>query len=509
MYRCIPILSPNRFGSQSFNASCHVLSKDRQRVLLVCRGVAALLKLKTSGRRNMLGSIAPRRGDAYFASTAALLAIATRSNSNVQIPYRLPITERTHDPDCKLAGCLGSVSSQQLCKIAQRAMKQMSGYFGGYISKKQRIGQYELKKSVGALPLMLQKLSSRKLSSGSHQLSHVVNRMFTTLESKGILRTGTEEMALSAKFHATDKLAAEFVRTCREETFPGRKFLERVEGIAAQADKIEVNILLPAAARATPPLDVVSVYGFRPQHPALWYLSPFEFVQWFIVHKLRAPGKDYALTMLTAEGRAKRKEGSSDLVVCEDFVPNEKVIGQQPHLFMLPQCSAIFAGPPRVHYEKLRSSWLIVRRGSPVVPCPTNTVMPRRNMSKHQRAKLCSVYLRSWTLCAKLGSCDVPFAGDLGLGTSDSVGTVRAKWKQYLQAVWPHSVRTIRNFVSNSLAESHRDGEDEGDTRGTAMTCVLTLQDVEKVLSGERSVRLSCAEQSQLSKESFFLLPES
>ena len=120
-------------------------------------------------------------------------------------------------------------------------MKQMCGYFGGYISKQQKLGQYELKKSVGALPLLQTKLMARKLTAASHQLSHVVNRMFTTLESKGILRTGTEEFALAAESHSTDKLAAEFIRTFREEAFHGKLFLERVEAVTFKMSKIEVR----------------------------------------------------------------------------------------------------------------------------------------------------------------------------------------------------------------------------------------------------------------------------
>ena len=267
--------------------------------------MAAELKLKTSGRRNMLGSIASRRGDAYFASTAAVLAAATRSNSNVQCPYRLPINASTHDADCTQPECLEGSDAKQLHRIFQTLMKQMSGYFGGYISKKQKMGQYELKKSVGALPLLQEKLTDRKLTSASHQLSHVVNRMFTTLESKGILGTATEEFALASKYHAHDRLAAEFIRTCREDSFHGRKFLERVEGIAARTSSIEMNILLPGVKHAAPALDVVSMYGFRPQHPSLWYLSPFEFVQWFFCHKLRAPAKGYALTHLQARAAQK------------------------------------------------------------------------------------------------------------------------------------------------------------------------------------------------------------
>ena len=128
----------------------HVAGQDRRKARLVCRGVAAELKLKISGRRNMLGCIAPERNEQYFASTSPVLSISIRSKTNIQCPYRLPINKDTHDPQCNLKDCLDSITYQQLNRIAQRAMKQMCGYFGGYISKKQRVGQYECKKSIGA-----------------------------------------------------------------------------------------------------------------------------------------------------------------------------------------------------------------------------------------------------------------------------------------------------------------------------------------------------------------------
>ena len=310
----------------------HVLCKSRQKTRLVCRGIAAELQLQTSGRRNMLGSIAPERGDPYFAGTPKILAVVTRSNTNLQCPYRLPINRVTHDPDCKRPQCLTSTSTKQLCRISQKAMKQMSGYFGGYISKQQKIGQYELKKSIQALPLLQEKLKTRKLSGASHQLAHVVNRMFTTLESKGILRTGTEEFALASGHHSTDKLAAEFIRTFREESFPGRLFLERVESLSTHASQVTVHTLLPSAHHASPALDVVSLYGFRPRFPSLWYLSPFEFVQWCFCHKLRAPGRGYALTTLTQAGRDKRADGNVLLVAGTDFIANETVIGSRGYV---------------------------------------------------------------------------------------------------------------------------------------------------------------------------------
>jgi hypothetical protein len=157
--------------------------RDRYRARIVCRGVAAELDLKTTGRRNALGSILGRRQCEYFSSTSALLAEVSRSNSNVQCNYRVPITSVTHDKDCKAPSCTKLLSSRRLCLIAQRAMKQMTGYFGGYISKKQKIGQFEIKKSISALPLLKEKLQSRGLKTASSQLAHVVNRMFSTVES--------------------------------------------------------------------------------------------------------------------------------------------------------------------------------------------------------------------------------------------------------------------------------------------------------------------------------------
>ena len=70
----------------------------------------------------------------------------------------------------------------------------MTGYFGGYIAKRQKIGNFELKKSVSTLPLLKEKLEARAPMTGSAQLAHVVNRMFTTLEGKGHSEACAQEL---------------------------------------------------------------------------------------------------------------------------------------------------------------------------------------------------------------------------------------------------------------------------------------------------------------------------
>ena len=160
--------------------------KSKYRARIVCKGVAGELDLKVSGRRNMLGACVGRRRCPWFASTSRLLAHLTRSNSDMECPYRVPINTTTHDPDCTRKACLDRSNNRRLTIIAQRAMKTISGYFGGYISKRQKVGNFEIRASVKALPLLFEKLRRKEFKSSSVHLAHMTNRMFTTLESKGI-----------------------------------------------------------------------------------------------------------------------------------------------------------------------------------------------------------------------------------------------------------------------------------------------------------------------------------
>ena len=90
------------------------------------------------------------------------------------------------------------------------------------------VGKYELKKSTENVDYLKEKLEPRKLQA-KHHLAHVVNRMFTTLETKGIARPATEEFMLSAEYNEHDPLSAEFIRTCDHYDFFGGAFLTRVE----------------------------------------------------------------------------------------------------------------------------------------------------------------------------------------------------------------------------------------------------------------------------------------
>ena len=86
-------------------------SKNRVRVM--CCGVARELKFKCSGRRNMLGTVLGPRRCKYFSGTSAILGHVFRSNKKIQLNYRLPINKYTHDPDCH-KDCVSTMQNKKL-----------------------------------------------------------------------------------------------------------------------------------------------------------------------------------------------------------------------------------------------------------------------------------------------------------------------------------------------------------------------------------------------------------
>ena len=473
--------------------------QEKYRVRVVCQGVAAEMGLKTSGRRNALGSILGRRRCSWFSSTSALLAIVARSNTNVQCNYRVPLSETTHDKDCGLTQCTQGSSARSLCVIAQRAMKQMTGYFGGYISKRQKMGKFEMKKSVAALPLMKEKLQQRKLKTASSQLAHGINRMFSILEGKGILRVCTEEFMLSSQYKPHDPLAAEFIRTFRHQHFNGKCYLDRYDALCEKKKTVDITVLLPRNGLGNDVPDQVSLYGFRDVKPDMFFLSPWEFCQWYYPHRLQAPSATYDWTKLTAAGKKRlEQEERKNIkwVPGTDFVMAEDKIAADSSLFPYPPWQSFFSHATDA-YNKFRQTYILRRRLVPMVPCPERCPLPGRRMSKDVRAKLLSVYFRPWTLVRRVATVSVPYLPDLrksrqtlrsdGADVLEAIpedaarSGIRKSWKEYMQHVLPHAKPQLQNFMLACLAEgkTHAEEEEEsGYRRGTSLYCKLSLAEV-------------------------------
>ena len=134
--------------------------------------------------------------------------------------------EETHDSECGL-GCVGKISDKKLCVIAQKAMRQATGYFSGYICKRQPVGRFELRQAGRNLPLLQPRLLDQRNVSG--QIAQVVNKMFCTSETRGKLRTAAEEHNLGANSCEGDAMSAEFICLFSKEKLSGYDLLNRLE----------------------------------------------------------------------------------------------------------------------------------------------------------------------------------------------------------------------------------------------------------------------------------------
>ena len=106
---------------------------------VICPGNCTQHGLRVSGRRNALGAILPRRPDPWFSGSCPALAVWSRSNTHTAPNYRVPLLSITHGPCCR-ADCLTSRTTAQMIACAQRAQRNTTGYYTGYIQKRQPVG---------------------------------------------------------------------------------------------------------------------------------------------------------------------------------------------------------------------------------------------------------------------------------------------------------------------------------------------------------------------------------
>jgi hypothetical protein len=178
----------NEVCKQDFPRKLNLVSPE-----IICAGLARKYGLKVKGRRNALSLIRARRNCAWLNGTTPLLSVLFRSNSDVKPNFRIPLTPATHESSCE-ANCLQGTTDEdarcrRLCVIAQRAMKQMTGYFCGYTCKRQPVGKFQMKTARRMLHKVTEKLKGKNVSK---QKAHLITKLYNILEGRGKLQTCAE-----------------------------------------------------------------------------------------------------------------------------------------------------------------------------------------------------------------------------------------------------------------------------------------------------------------------------
>ena len=235
----------------------------------------------------------------------------------------------------------------------------------------------------------------------------------------------------------------------------------------------------PTSSGPWPTQIQVCFYGLRPPDPSCFFLSPWEFVQWWEPIRLAKPSAEYRFTKWREPCNEQRAEPGLDYDVDISYCVH-------PNVLVFPKREA------GEKYNRFRSSWILLRRIHPVVPCPENSPLPSKKMTLEDRSKIFSVYLRPWTLVPEESTCEVPFLVNLNKTKEQWAESVadnlsfRNAWKNYLTRIPPTSINQIRNFMLAVVAEGRSPARDgtaiDAASRGKPVVCKLNPGRIEELV---------------------------
>ena len=271
--------------------------------ILICQGMAKRFRLRVSGRRNAFGMWLGPRHEAWQSGTAPALAVHFRSNSHTMPNYRLPPIAAVHEATCPSKACkehaakmMEGLTIKKVSRLAQRVQREATGYYCGYTFKGQTIGRRLVLLASKSFNFMESELEEK---SAHQQWRRMVNRVFTDIFHRCTSRPAAEEYNLAAFHDEQDVTNAEYIRTYMSVNFPGGQLIRKSEHEMTRPSTRSVLKLLAAPRQQgkESEADVIlkyfpELYGFRGNLPAykdVYYLSPWEFLEWWDVKRLPKP----------------------------------------------------------------------------------------------------------------------------------------------------------------------------------------------------------------------------
>ncbi|CAJ1395073.1 unnamed protein product [Effrenium voratum] len=470
------------------------------RPLVVCGGIARRARLPRSCRRSMVGRVLPRRNSPWLNGTAPGLALGmSGANTDVKLNDLIPVLEETHENEICGRACAAKAGRQGIKKLVRRFARAQSvtnGYFGGYISKRQKLGKLELRKCVRKLLQLQSKLQAR---TSSQQFRAVSGRMISDLEINGTVRGAVESMHLCINARDHDALSAECIRSFPTISVRSQAWFERLhaELRTCNVQRLECTVPLPSrkvSAVSQRTIPWVDAYGMRPQTQEFELLSPFEFLRYWTVEAVEVPkrGTRAATSRLTDLGRevlASASGATGPLLPGVHFHVREP--GEGDAWITFPESKSAST-------ERFRHMWILRRRARPHVPVLEGCRLPSLSNSAEYNAKLFSVFFRPWTLRPP-GTATVPLLRNLGRvdpvsellrDMAEPVVRFSGAWETYLRdgVASEHGLRLIKTVLQMSLCGGARE-EDEGPEQGVQNKAPqqhprLAAEDVARALRG-------------------------
>ena len=439
---------------------------NKERPLLVCKGIARKKKLDQKQARSIVGCVLCLRNSGWLDGTAPGLCVGfSGGNTDVKLNDRLPIVQETHEHDCK-DHCVSSrpekITKQvrRTIRKQQRTQSLINGYFGGYIGKRQKIGQLETKKCIDKMYTLRERDKGR---SAKQQHRAVTGRMLTDIEMNGTARGQVEEFNLAANLKSSDILWQEFIRTFQTCSVDGQRVLHKLAIEEQRIKETHASVFILATQKPNYrsrgcKASVVDAYGFRSLSGTPFAcLSLYEFSRYWQATPLLPPGS-YGTrtprTEWTSQGYAASKGGQ--------FRHNNNLVRPGIHYVVIEVADNEYYTFADIRsLEKLRHSFVIERRPRPVVPVIEGLPLPSPSKGKDYNARYLNAFFRPWTLFGdtdhaalddlfrKRGAQNVPHLSVLGIPLDNAMGEATA-----LHEVVDHD-KALRSYIVQGVVSNH------------------------------------------------------
>jgi len=294
--------------------------------VVLCTGLLQKMGMPSSGRKNLTGAMHGPMNEANINGTHPAMLVTQACNSDVQLPYRLPINVASHSSECPLGdACLLQCNVASMVNAAQIAQDAQVGYTCDYQNKRQPCGCNEVKECCNGFTRMGQNIGHEPVS---YQGKRYMTRILCHAYNSGIVRSAVENRNLRSYARAHDVTFAESFRTCRTVVFPGATYLQMVQKSSEhQIVSFQRDLRNTSRMRLTQRNHAL-LYGHRPMaHRELKYLSPYEFTMYWEPQLLKYPttleenASGLCHATLTPVGECKvQLPGSAELVPVIDYV---------------------------------------------------------------------------------------------------------------------------------------------------------------------------------------------
>lgn len=485
--------------------------------VVLCPGLLEKLNMPARGQRHYLGAFHGPLNCPSLNGTSPAISIATcvlggACNTDFQIPYRLPPLPEIHandhcqEPTCTLIFDLQR-HTRNMINITRRSQSMQIGYQTDSQNKRLCKSFYEIRefeKSHKMLQIQVQE-SSIGVANARH-----TQRIASQLYLSSTVRSHQEVTNLHTHRNQYDPTAAQTIRTCQSIHFPGYKFvnlIERCETINASSmstseamhdevdsepEELRLENVNKLKNRILPTRDIAKLYAYRPKHPEVWYLPPYDFFQWWQFVPVKYAQKHSQLiyqdknchALMTKSGIVKliQQECSQ---VGEDFIlGHDYIINERGGADWIP-----LPNIPELHV--LRHQWVIQRHRRPKDPSLVKSPIPRDSWSeKDKTSRLLMTYFHPYTLIAHYEDERVPLAYNLQAPHRSWYAAAQHWLQGNLLCV------TTKNHIQNMLGirwtpsqDAHVHSDDEKiEDNNTCDVTEETLMDLTKTFLNTRHI---------------------